>query len=112
MAEKPPKTLTRPAIGTELPSQCLPRCTSYKYRLHYEELSDQDDVMSGNDLYVYFTSSHVEIWHEFEHYSGFELFSDIGGTMGLLMGISLLTIVDVATDVGQKIAAKLKQLCD
>ena len=52
-----------------------------------------------HDLYLSFASNYVEDWHEFESYNSFELFSDIGGTMGLLLGMSLLTIVDLVAKV-------------
>ena len=102
-------TLTKPPIGTELPSSCLPRCSGYTYRLYHEELSDKDEKVNQFDLYFYFTSSYVEVWHEFESYSAFALFSDVGGTMGLLLGMSLLTIVEMIVDVIERIVAKAKQ---
>ena len=83
-------------LGSEEPAfKCLKRCTSFKYQLHHEEISDKDEAMHENDLYFFFLSKEVEGWHEFESYSTFQLFSDIGGIMGLLLGISLLTIVEL-----------------
>ena len=84
-----------------MPSKCLDRCSYYKYRLDTQPLHAYDDLFILADLYLFFSSSYVEIWSEFESYSAFKLFSDIGGAMGLLLGMSLLSVIGL---VGKMIA--------
>ena len=38
------------------------------------------------------------MWREQESYTGFSLFSDIGGTMGLLLGYSVLSLWSMFED--------------
>ena len=66
--------------------------------------------MFGNDFFLYFASNYVEQWHEFESYSAFELFSDIGGTMGLLLGLSLITIVEVAGRMAMGVTERIRKV--
>ena len=85
-------SMTTPAIGSELPSNCLKRCDSYDYKLVPEETDDTDADLFGADAYVYFASNEVETWTKAESFSFLTLIFNVGGVMGLLLGASVFTV--------------------
>ena len=60
-----------------------------------KQVNPYDAIGYDHDVELYFGSNFVEVWHNFESFSFLALFSNIGGTLGLLLGISILSIVEM-----------------
>ena len=86
--------LMAPPIGIYKESSgCLPRCKRYTYTLISEEISEYDNDMTHSDLYLYFPSLSVEVWTEYRLQSSLDFVIGIGGAVGLILGMSLLSVV-------------------
>jgi len=70
----------------------LIRCEEYRYRLEQEVISGYDEDMNLFDLVLYFPSSTVEVWTEFELIDFTTFVSNVGGHAGLFLGASVLSI--------------------
>ena len=96
-------------------SDCKPRCTSYTYSLIQEEISPYDDDMQDNDLFLYFASSRVETWSEYRILSGSGFLNGIGGLLGLILGMSILSllhnIIDVVVWTGRNVIRRIRMNC-
>ncbi len=95
-----PPSVLEPSIGNQLyaaetGSGCVDRCTTLTYDLAEEVLIDQNDLsyLGGPDLMLYFSSPAVQVTVETEDYSAVSLLSDIGGSLGLFLGLSLYSVV-------------------
>ncbi len=49
----------------------------------------------------------METWTEFEEYPVISLLSDVGGSMGLLLGLSIMSTVEAAVKASEFIAGRL-----
>jgi hypothetical protein len=86
--------LTQPAIGIyKDQSDCVRRCRQYQYTLALEETSRYDEKMDKNDLYLYFASNTVEVWSEYRLNSFMGLVAAFGGSVGLTLGMSMLSLI-------------------
>ena len=61
---------------------------------------DLADITS--DVYIYFASPVVETWTEFRLMSMLDLISGVGGNIGLLLGMSLLSLVLLIMEIWRK----------
>lgn len=79
--------------------QCLPECNSVKYETSYikdrfvpENLTDFENVATVS---IYFADDEFTAYKRFESYGTVRLLSNIGGFLGLFLGISVLSIVEI-----------------
>lgn len=77
---------------------CLPRCTSYSH-----SLVPEDNDASETHVRLYFASRSVEVWREYEAYTVVSLMSDVGGLMGLLLGLSIYSMVELGWRAGDRV---------
>ena len=56
-------------------------------------MSAYDTDISDSDIYIFFASPVVETWAEYRLMSTLDLVSLVGGNVGLLLGMSLLSII-------------------
>lgn len=73
-------------------ANCISRCRSYTYTLNQYHVSDLDDVMHHPDIHLFFSSPTVESYREFRLQSRLDLLSNMGGAMGLILGLSILSV--------------------
>ena len=52
----------------------------------------------------------MSVWHEREFYSVLQLFSDIGGALGLLLGVSLYSLAAVFNTVADFLVLNLNKV--
>ncbi len=105
--------LTQPVIGSELVGsmsfkgemECLERCSYYQYKLSEDQVDPFQEEMYNVDLLLYFGSLTKEVWEEYPAYEFLTFLSDIGGMMGLLLGASLLSLMESAIALVAKFAA-------
>ena len=79
---------------------CPIRCTSTKYSPKLVHFDESAHYLSSNDfkckseyiLYIYYSIDPVEITKEYLVYDAMTIISAIGGTMGLLLGYSMLSM--------------------
>ncbi len=96
--------MTAPALGIyKSSSSCVRRCQLYTYTILEETVSAYDIDSVESDIYIYFASPVVETWTEFRLMSMLDLVSGVGGNIGLLLGMSLLSIVLLIWDLWKKI---------
>ncbi len=103
--------LGSPAVGAYVRrSECLPRCHKWTYTL--QEQAILDNYQLGNfDLVLYFDSPVVETWEEYKLESPMDFVVGVGGTMGLILGVSIFSMVkDIleALSDGLKMVSKQK----
>ena len=91
-------------------SPCVRRCQLYTYTMLEDSVSPYDLDMVESDVYVYFASPVVETWTEFCLMSWLDLVSVVGGNVGLLLRMSLLSIVLLVRDLWKK-GIKLVTVC-
>ena len=81
---------------------CPVLCTITKYEAKVEEFDEMTtSLVQGQDkqceseysLYIYFSMDHTEIIKEYLVYDIMTMISAIGGTMGLLLGYSILSML-------------------
>ena len=81
---------------------CPKLCTITKYNAKVEEFDEMTtSLVQGQDkqceseysLYIYFSMDHIEIIKEYLVYDMMTIISAIGGTMGLLLGYSILSMI-------------------
>ncbi len=86
--------MAAPPLGVyKSTSPCLRRCQLYTYTIVEEFVSAYDSDIGESDIYLYFASPVVETWTEFLLISPLDLMSLVGGNVGLLLGMSLLSII-------------------
>ena len=56
--------------------------------------------MEFADLFLYFTNPVVDVTTDYRLYSELDFVANIGGSMGLLMGMSLLSVVMILMKLG------------
>ncbi len=88
-----------PPLGVfKMDSGCVQRCHSYTYQLVEEPVSIYDEELKLTDLYLYFASPSVETWTEFRLVSSLDFLTGLGGAMGLMLGMSTLSILLLLLD--------------
>ena len=80
-----------------LPTPCLRRCSFYSYN-SYEETADESDPKVYKHLFYAYFSNLLITTNEYESYTGYNLFSELGGTMGLLLGASIVSLFQMLLD--------------
>ena len=70
----------------------------------------QDDWNIPHQLTLFYPSGYVSVWHEREFYSVLQLFSDIGGALGLLLGVSLYSLAAVFNTVADFLVLNLNKV--
>lgn len=77
---------------------CLPECNSIKYDysilrepFYPENISEIESVASVS---IYFADNEFSAYKRFESYGTVQLLSNIGGFLGLFLGISVLSLVE------------------
>ena len=91
--------LTEPPIGVyKETSNCMQRCSLYTYSLVEEVASEYDSTMDLHDLYLYFASSTVETWTEYRLNTKLDFLANLGGSLGLILGMSLLSMIFTLTN--------------
>ncbi len=92
--------MTSPPLGIyKSTSPCVRSCESYTYTILEEPVSVYDTDVGESDIYVYFASPVVETWTEFRLMSMLDLVSGVGGYIGLLLGMSFLSIIFLFFDL-------------
>ncbi len=92
--------MTSPPLGIYMStSPCVRSCESYTYTILEEPVSVYDTDVGESDIYVYFASPVVETWTEFRLMSMLDLVSGVGGYIGLLLGMSFLSIIFLFFDL-------------
>ena len=77
----------------------MPSCSSidYKIEVRYEKMKPQsegnEDVRSS--LLVYFADDEFVVLRRYASYGTVSMLSDIGGLLGLFLGVSVLSIVEI-----------------
>ncbi len=61
-----------------------------------------DSDLSRADLYLYFSSPEVEAWTEYRLVGGVDLAVGLGGALGLVLGMSLLSLLRMALRLMEK----------
>ncbi|KAI5638298.1 amiloride-sensitive sodium channel domain-containing protein [Phthorimaea operculella] len=96
----------------KLPSEdvceCLPACNSLKYKVesyqseqdwdhYFRTLKDQSNLTGKEHAYleVFFKEAHFDRWRRSELYGWADILSDCGGLLGLFMGVSVLSLVEI-----------------
>ena len=92
--------LLKPPIGGRLNrTKCPQRCERFTYRLEYEVFNTESDAdMFDNDFFAYFPTAEVELWTETGYYTTSGLMSDVGGVLGLLLGSSVLSVLEIVVN--------------
>lgn len=101
--DKVPRLLSPPVGNYKASSQCKSRCSTYSYSLVEENVAKSDRQMDGSDLLLYFPSNTVETWKEYRLQSGMDFVAGLGGSLGLLLGFSVMTLVLEALEWTQKL---------
>ena len=95
--------MTAPSLGIyKSTSPCVRRCQLYTYSVVEEAVSMYDLADITSDVYIYFASPVVETWTEFRLMSMLDLISGVGGNIGLLLGMSLLSLVLLIMEIWRK----------
>ncbi|KAJ2943106.1 hypothetical protein O0L34_g18796 [Tuta absoluta] len=96
----------------KLPSEdiceCLPACNSLRYKVesyqseqdwnhYFRTLKNQSDLTGKEHAYleVFFKDAHFDRWRRLELYGWADILSDCGGLLGLFMGVSVLSLVEI-----------------
>lgn len=77
---------------------CLPSCNSinYNYNLFFEDLRNQtDDNVTRSSMSIYFADDEFIVLKRFATFGTVSLLSSIAGMLGLFLGVSVLSIVEV-----------------
>ncbi len=74
-------------------STCLHRCDLLTYTLIDEPVTAYDKDLQIADLYLYFGSPSLEVWTEYRLVSFLDFLVGLGGTVGLILGMSVLSIL-------------------
>ncbi len=99
-ADRDRPLMIAPPIGIyKSTSPCVRRCNLYTYTILEEPVSAYDTDIGESDIYIYFASPVVETWTEFRLMSMLDLVSGLGGNVGLLLGLSLLSMVFLLLDL-------------
>jgi len=81
---------------------CLPRCEEYSYELTRLTSDEVDAGKLNGNVKLYFQSNEVETWTEYEEYNFDSFLSDVGGLVGLLMGLSIYGLTEMAFDFAEE----------
>ena len=104
--------MTNPPIGMyRQSSNCMPRCLMYTYSLNEEVATEYDNTLDYQDLYLYFASSTVETWTEYRLSTRLDFLANMGGTLGLILGMSLLSIIFALTNCFSKGISIISKHC-
>ncbi len=77
----------------------MSRCTSYKYSLRSEPVDRlSSDQVGMYDVYLYLLSRQVETRTEYRLMSAAAFLSNVGGAMGLMLGLSCFSLVATAIE--------------
>lgn len=77
---------------------CLPTCTQLSYKIDVTSLSNVDAASGGTGqtaLYVSFKDPFFKKEIRSELHSIFEFFSSCGGSLGLFLGVSIFSIIEL-----------------
>ena len=92
--------INRQFIGDPRSYGCPKLCTNTKYNAKVVEFDEMTTSLLYNEpceseysLYIYFSMDHIEIIKEYLVYDIMTIISAIGGTMGLLLGYSMLSML-------------------
>ena len=94
--------------------QCQPRCQFTQFHLHKTSESNFDildyagyeDDGANAAAMLYFTSTEIEMKQRIKVYDESNLMADIGGYLGLFLGASIYTLVDVIVSSLEKVVHK------
>ncbi len=87
--------------------ECIPRCSKYSYALKEEKVTEYGAKDNHHVVYLYFASPVVQVLTEFRLINTVDFFASVGGTMGLVLGMSLLSLTFIALDMTKKILKKI-----
>ncbi len=79
-------------------TSCLHRCDLFTYTLVEEPVSAADEELEFADFYLYFGSPSLEVWTEFRLMSFLDCIVGVGGAVGLILGMSALSVLHVLTE--------------
>ena len=92
--------MTKPPVGIyKDTSGCVKRCSSYTYQIVEETIAKHDKDMLVHDLFMYFASTTVETWEEYRLQSALDYAAGMGGSLGLMLGLSVISIFMSLVDV-------------
>jgi acid-sensing ion channel, other len=79
---------------------CLPSCNSITYRVlpHFEKIERPDDNEKMNlhsTISIYFDDDEFIVLRRYASFGTVTLLSNIGGLLGLFLGVSVLSTVEV-----------------
>jgi hypothetical protein len=88
---------------------CIPKCISYKYKAETVTATPSDnknDITSEMKLIVYVGRPSLTVHEEYDIYSEDDLFADMGGFLGVLLGFSFLGAFSDILQIFVKISSK------
>ncbi len=74
-------------------TKCLHRCELFTYTLIEEPVSASDEELYQANLYLYFGSPNLEVWTEYRLMSLLDYVVSVGGAVGLILGMSVLSVL-------------------
>ncbi len=86
---------------------CIQRCSKYSYELKEETATESQGLDNSYDIYLYFPSPNVQVWTEYRLMSRVDFFAGIGGTLGLVLGMSILSLIFIALDMTKEVAKRM-----
>ncbi len=87
------------ALGAYLKNaSCLHRCKLLSYTLVDEPVTEFDKELERADLYLYFGSPALEVWTEYRLISFLDFVVGLGGAVGLILGMSMLSMAWILLD--------------
>lgn len=87
--------------------ECVPRCSKYSYTLKEEKVTEYGTKDNHHVVYLYFASPIVQVWTEFRLMSTVDFLASVGGTMELVLGMSLQSLTFMALDMADKTLKKV-----
>ena len=106
------KYKTMPFIKLSEESGCYQKCKiiEYKYEIKRKEAIDWDTNYTSS-FYLETSSSSFETSEEYFSYDEGDFVGDVGGSLGLFLGWSLLSLFEAVPIILHKFLAKLKTKC-
>lgn len=91
------KALEKSNNGLEELCGCLPECNKIDYDFEFIEEKEPlvNYFFTNISLSIFFTDNEFIAYRRFESYGVVSLLSNIGGLLGLFLGISVLSVVEV-----------------
>ncbi len=97
--------MTQPPIGIYKNfTACPSRCEVYTYTLVDLPVSEADETVKDADFYLYLGSPNLEVWTEYRLVHFLDFVVGLGGAIGLILGMSVLSILLILLEGFGKIA--------